>query len=107
MDFSEIRTASRDQQIRAYSVEQSTLFLRDHGMDPPYQDLINLSKMVEDYITHGDVFGVIQTAVEEGYSEGRLEVKEAVEEWFSNVDLDDLFKTKGWIKPLPQEGNNG
>lgn len=28
----------------------------------------------------------------------RLEVKKAVEEWFSNVDLDDLFITKGWMK---------
>lgn len=26
----------------------------------------------------------------------RLEVKQAVEEWFSNVDLDDLFAVKGW-----------
>lgn len=26
----------------------------------------------------------------------RAEVKAAVEEWFSNVDLDDLFAVKGW-----------
>lgn len=26
----------------------------------------------------------------------RAEVKEAVEEWFSNVDLTDLFTVKGW-----------
>lgn len=26
----------------------------------------------------------------------RIEVKEAVEEWFSDVSLDDLFAVKGW-----------
>lgn len=26
----------------------------------------------------------------------RAEVKEAVEEWFSDVSLDDLFRLKGW-----------
>lgn len=30
----------------------------------------------------------------------RLEVREAVEEWFSNVDLDDMFRTKGWTERL-------
>lgn len=28
----------------------------------------------------------------------RQEVKAAVEEWFTNVSLDDLFAVKGWAK---------
>jgi hypothetical protein len=29
---------------------------------------------------------------------GRAEVKAAVEEWFTDVSLDDLFAVKGWSK---------
>ncbi len=31
--------------------------------------------------------------------EARTEVKQAVEEWFTNVSLDDLFAVKGWKAP--------
>lgn len=97
-DFSDVHAALKDEQIRAWSVEQALDLI---GRLPvhktvPYQDAITISKMIEDYVKNGDVTGVIQTAVEEGYSEGRFEVKEAVEEWFSNIDLTDLFATKGW-----------
>ena len=104
-DFADIRAASRDQQIRAWAIEESTEFLASTGC--AYQDVIVLAKMIEDFVQHGDVTGVIQAAVEEGYAEGRFEVKEAVEQWFSNVDLDDLFQSKGWSKsgpePAPEE----
>lgn len=33
---------------------------------------------------------------EEGLAAGRAEVKAAVEEWFTDVSLDDLFAVKGW-----------
>jgi hypothetical protein len=94
-NFADVRLASKQEQIRAWSVEQSIDLLRDAPL--PMQSIIEMSKMIEDYVTNGDISGVIQNAVEEGYSEGRFEVKAAVEEWFSNVDLDDLFRTKGWL----------
>lgn len=39
-----------------------------------------------------DVFA----AVLQMLAEARIEVKDAVEEWFTNVSLDDLFSVKGW-----------
>lgn len=101
-DFRDIGAATTDQQIRAWSVEQAIDALR---MVPfAHQDVVTLAKVIEDYVSNGDVSGVIQSAVEEGYSEGRFEVKEAVEEWFSDVDLNDLFQTKGWAINHPEEG---
>jgi hypothetical protein len=37
-------------------------------------------------------------------AKARIEVKKAVEEGFTNVDLDDLFATKGWSTSIDDEG---
>lgn len=44
------------------------------------------------------VAAFIETGKSGELSKARFEVKEAVEDWFSNVDLSDLFRTKGWDK---------
>lgn len=93
-DFNDVTMANTDQRIRAWSVEQAIDFI---GVEVPCEQVITFAKMIEDYVTNGDVTGVIHAAVEEGLSEGRFEVKEAAEAWFSNIDLDDLFKSRGWI----------
>ena len=103
-DFSDVRAATKDQQIRAWAIEESTDFLTATGC--AYQDVIVLAKMIEDFVQHGDVTGVIQAAIEEGYSEGHFEVKEAVEQWFGNIDLNDLFQTKGWFRSTSESDNN-
>lgn len=106
-NFSDIHLANKNEQVRAWSVEQAIEFHRDGtsiGIGMTFTDLISLSKMIEDYITHGDVSNSITTAVDEGVREGRFEVKQEVEKWFANVDLDDLFRTKGWFVNEPQEG---
>lgn len=94
-DFRHIHAMNKAEQIRAWSVGQAIDLLR--GVDAPYQAAIALSKMIEDFVTDGDVTGVVQQAVEEGVTEGRFEVKGVVEKWFTNVDLDDMFKALGWI----------
>jgi hypothetical protein len=45
-----------------------------------------------------DEFGATATTriLEAAVPNARAEVKAAVEEWFSNVSLDDLFAVKGW-----------
>jgi hypothetical protein len=93
MDFGDIRTATKSEMIRAWAVEEAVAWAGSTNG----QDLVCVAKMFEDYVTNGDVSGVIQTAVEEGYREGRFEVKQVAEEWFSNIDLDVLFKAKGGI----------
>lgn len=100
-DFSDIRAAGKEEQIRSWCVEQAIDHLR--GVDVPMQGVITLSKMIEDYVVNGDVNGSISAAVEEGYSEGRFQVKEAVEEMLQNlprtqtVDLNALFRSRGWM----------
>lgn len=100
MDFTDILGAKKEEQVRAWSVEQAILALRNNYHDP-HQEIITLSKMIEDFVTSGDVSGVIQAAVDEGYSEGRFQAKERIEDWY-NIDLDDLFKTLGWAKLEPE-----
>lgn len=102
-DFDDVKSASKEERVRAWAVEQSVDVLRSELT--PYQDVIVLAKMIEDYVVNGDVTGVIQAAVEEGYSEGRFEVKEEVERWFTNVDLYDLFASKGWTRSVKSEDN--
>lgn len=100
-DFSDVQYAPKSEQVRAWSVEQAIEFHRDGtnvGVGMTFANLISLSKMIEDFVVNGDTTSSITSAVEEGVSEGRFEVKELVESWFSDVDLDDLFRTKGWKK---------
>lgn len=95
IDFIDIRSGTKSEQIRAYSVERSIELV---GIGGSAEAVICVSKMLEDYITTGEMpSNAITAAVEEGYGEGRFEVKEAVESWFDNVDLDDLFKARGWV----------
>ena len=107
-NFSEVRPTNKDQQIRAWCVEKSIDHLRN--TDVSYQGVITLSKMIEDYVTNGDVTGVIQTAVEEGYSEGRFEAADALVEDLVvlgeggiPVDVSEtvqsIFQFRGWIRP--------
>lgn len=96
IDFSDIRAATKSEAIRAWSVEQSIDHLR---FDVPHQDIILLSKMIEDFVINGDVTAVVQSAVEEGYSEGRYMVMQTMEDEGWDVDaLKDLFVRKGWMK---------
>lgn len=109
-DFSDVRLATKDEQIRAYSVEKAIEVLVHAA--PSGQEVVNVSKMIEEYIRNGDVTSTIQYAVEEGYREGRFEAKEAVEEWLSNdrlesgarINLDQLFEIKGWTVSRPSPG---
>lgn len=95
MDFDKIAEVTRAQRIRAWCVDKTI----EHGSDKHLcgQDVINLAQMFEEYVTTGETLSTIAYAVEEGRIEGRFEVKTEVEEWFSGVDLDDLFKAKGWV----------
>lgn len=98
-DFRDVAAASKAEQIRAFAVEQTIEFHRDQtslGVGFTTGDFLNMTKCIEDYIHHGDTGNSIISAIEEGYNEGRFQVKEAVEEWYTNVDLNDLFSSKGW-----------
>lgn len=100
MDFKEIATASPVQQIRAWSIEKALEYSHSHRETyGTAESIITAAKMFEDYVMNGDVSPVITAAIEEGLIEGRFEVKEKVEEWFSDVALDDLFKVEGWVSP--------
>lgn len=108
MDFN----ATKDEALRGYAVERAIEVVYP-GAHSSAQDVLNVAKMIEDYITTGEVTGTIQAAVEEGYSEGRLEVKQLIEteipvfDSYGNetfLDLTALFVNKGWmIDPRPQE----
>jgi hypothetical protein len=101
IDLERLQAISKAELVRAFCVEKT---LENAPLGTDGATIVNVSKMIEDFITNGDTSGTITTAVEEGYREGRFEVKEAVEEWFSNVDLKDLFVTKGWMRNLPEPG---
>lgn len=93
--------ANFDQQVRAYSIEKALNYLNNAFESG--ETLIIVAKLIEDYVVNGDLTSVVSSLVEEGLTEGRFEVKEAVEEWFSGVNLDDMFQVKGWSNPK-QEG---
>lgn len=100
MDFNEIRTPTSDQRVRAWCIDKAL----EHGRDKYLhgEDVVHIAKMIEDYVNTGDVSGTIATAVQEGRIEGRFEVKSEVEEWYSNISLDDLFQVKGWTSQTEQ-----
>lgn len=117
MDFGDIRSASQGQQIRAWAIEQSIDHLRPQYAHEPSQNVISLAKMIEDFVSNGEVVGAIQAAVEEGYREGRFQAKEAVESVISvddgygnqvHLNLDSLFVSFGWMKDRtgPEEGDD-
>jgi hypothetical protein len=86
--------------IRAWCIERALLVAGEQSA----AEVIGIGKMLENYITTGDLEEeVLFAAYNEGASESRFEVKNAVEEWLSNVDLDDLFLTKGWMLRLPNQ----
>lgn len=95
-DFDNVVTAGHDERVRAWSVERSIEIL---GPMTPGATVVSVAKIIEDYVRNGDVTNFITHAVQEGYQEGRFEVKEAIERECiaSPLDLDDLFKAKGWI----------
>lgn len=106
-DFNDIHAASKSEQIRAYSVERALEHFQINRDAPSGQELICLAKMVEDYVTNGDVTGAITTAVEEGYSEGRYEVYEALRNQgvpLTQTELRNLFIEKGWMPNRPEPG---
>lgn len=95
MDFRDI-PSNREEQIRAWSIERA---IQIHGSYQPVAEIIAAAVMVEAYVTSGDATSAITAAVEEGYNEGRFQVKEAVEEKFEKIDLTPLFKANGWVDP--------
>jgi hypothetical protein len=99
VDFEMIPRVDVKQTVRAWCVERSLEHAR-HNYVGSFQDIISLSKMIEDYVTDGNVEGAIQKAVEEGYSEGRFQVKEVLEtEGFSQgLTLDKIFENNGWTR---------
>lgn len=87
---------TKDELLRAWCIEktiESSLFRDASG-----QEIVNIAQMLDHFVKEGEVGPEATRAVyDEGAREARFEVKEAVEEWYSVVDLGDLFKTKGWM----------
>lgn len=102
MDFSDIRSASKDEMIRAWAVEETSRVL-PIGVDGA--TLVNISKMVEDFVKTGDVSGVITEAVREGRDEALIEVFEALQQELPNPQaLRRTFIEKGWMPNRPEPG---
>ena len=85
MDFRDVVAPERAEQVRAWAIERAIEHL-GYGSRP--RELVACASLIEDY-----VLGDRSIAV----NEMLMDVKNSVEEWFTNVDLTDLYKSRGWI----------
>jgi hypothetical protein len=96
-DFRDIQAASKDEQVRAWAIEQALEYRKPMDADTT---LLNTASCIEHFVKTGEVIQPqLEAVYNEAARESRFEVLEAAthEGITTPEELRDVYRRRGWI----------